>query len=380
MKISEILTEEVELGKKHLTHPEDLAAFYGTEGANFALNAIIETVKNPAKITIKYDGYPAIVWGYDINGKFIAVDKHMFDKKDGTGRQIFSPEQFINYDRARGVDRSGLHSAIQNAWAGLQQSTPKQPGFYWGDMLFGAPLQPQQIGDKLQYVFKANPRGLTYNIDANSDLGKILQGKTVGIAVHQFIPADSTTAENAVSLDGTLGKLSPKGNVAIIPAKLPITPQLKLSAKQINFAKSVINKNAAAVDNFFATLPISQNTWIGSLIGPFINQDIIKNNNFNNLTKRSYQFVLAKAPSNKMRTTLEPWLQQQQQGLAGMWAMWAAIFNLKNALIPQLEQAAQTSPVKGYLDTGVESQEGYVSSGVKFVDRTGFSAQIHAKR
>lgn len=380
MRIIEIINEEVQVGKKHLTHPEDLAAFYGTEGANFALNAILNTVKNPTKITIKYDGYPAIVWGYDNNGRFIVVDKHMFDKKDGSGRQIFSANDFVNYDRARGIDRSGLHNAIANAWQGLQSSTPKTPGFYWGDMLFGTQLQPQKIGDRNMFVFKANPRGLTYNIDADSDLGKVLQGKSVGIAVHQFIPATSSTAEDAVSLDGTLGNLKPSGDVAIIPAKLPITPQLKLTAKQINFVKTTINANAAAVNQFFATMPISQNTWIGSLIGPFINQEMIKNNNLNDLTKRSYKFVIDKAPSNRMKATLEPWLQEQQKGLAGMWTMWAAIYNLKNSLIPQLEQAAQASPVKGYLDTGVESQEGYVSSGVKFVDRTGFSAQIHAKR
>ena len=119
---------------------------------------------------------------------------------------------------------------------------------------------------------------------------------------------------------------------------------------------------------------------IASLVGPFINQELIRNSNLNDITKRSYKFILDKAPSNRMRSVLEPWLQQQQQGLAAMWAMWAALFNCKNILIPQLEQAAQASPVKGYLDTGVESQEGYVSSGVKFVDRLGFSAQIHAKR
>lgn len=380
MRISEIINEEVQVGKKHLTHPEDLAAFYGTEGANFALNAIINTVKTPAKITIKYDGYPAIVWGYDQNGRFIFVDKHMFDKKDGTGRQIFSPEDFIRYDTARGADRGDLHAAISNAWNSLKQSTPRTPGFYWGDMLFGKPLQPQTVGDRSVYIFKANPRGLIYNIDAASDLGKILQGKSVGIAVHQFIPATSVTAEDAVSLDGTLGNLKPKGNVAIIPAKLPVTPELKLDKKQINFVKANIKSNAAAVNALFSSMPIAQNTWIGLLIGPFINQEMIKTGNLNDLVNRSYKFVINKAPSDRMRATLGPWLQQQQQGLAAMWSMWAALYNLKNILIPPLEQAAQASPVKGYLDTGVESQEGYVSSGVKFVDRTGFSAQIHAKR
>ena len=174
--------------------------------------------------------------------------------------------------------------------------------------------------------------------------------------------------------------MKPTGNVAIIPAKLPITPKLQLNAKQINFTKAVINNNKQAVEELFNTLPISQNTWIGTLVGPFINQEVIAKRNLNDLVERSKEFIIMKAPSNKMKATLQPWLEQNTAGLAAMWTMWGALFNLKNIVIPQLEQAAQASPVKGYLDTGQESQEGYVSAGVKFVDRLGFSAQIHGKR
>lgn len=379
MKIHEIIKEAVELGKKHLTHPEDLAAYYGTEGANFALNAIVNTVKSPAKITIKYDGYPALVWGYDQNGRFILVDKHMFDKKDGTGRQIFSPQDFINYDNARGAERPTLHAGIVTAWDSIKQSTPKTPGFYWGDTLFTQPLNPIKIGDKNVFQFKANPWGLLYKIDADSDVGKLITNKPVGIAVHQFIPANQT-AEEAISLEGTLGKLRPTGNVAIIPAKMPVTPILTLDKRMITFVEGVINQNAASTDQLFSSMPINPKTWIGTLISPFINQQMIATRNLNDVVKRSYEFVLAKAPSNKMRNELEPWLQNNQQGLASMWLMWGALFNLKNVLIPQLEEAAKSSPVKGYLDTGVESQEGYVSQGVKFVDRLGFGSQIHSKR
>ena len=87
----EIVTED----KGHLDHPEDLVFLGDLQGANRALDAIQKTVKTPDTVTIKWDGYPALIFGRGVNGKFSIMDKHMFNKKDGTGRQVFSPEQFI---------------------------------------------------------------------------------------------------------------------------------------------------------------------------------------------------------------------------------------------------------------------------------------------
>ena len=49
-------------------------------------------------------------------------------------------------------------------------------------------------------------------------------------------------------------------------------------------------------------------------------------------------------------------------------------------VVKQLEQAAKSSPVKGYLQDGTETQEGFVAQGLKFVDRMGFSRQNLAGR
>ena len=46
--------------KGHLDHPEDLVFLGGSQGANDAVNAIVNTVKKPKTITIKWDGYPAL--------------------------------------------------------------------------------------------------------------------------------------------------------------------------------------------------------------------------------------------------------------------------------------------------------------------------------
>ncbi len=118
--INNVITED----KGHLDHPEDLIFLRGVGGANQAVQAMADTVTNPDKVTIKWDGYPALIFGRNSNGKFTILDKHMFNKKDGSGRQVFSPEQFAQYDQARGVNRSDLHQLIAQIW----------PVTHWLDM------------------------------------------------------------------------------------------------------------------------------------------------------------------------------------------------------------------------------------------------------
>ena len=64
-------------------------------------------------------------------------------KADGSGRAIYSPAQFIEYDRLRGVERSGLASIIPAIWPGLATASKGTTGYYWGDLLFSQPLENQ---------------------------------------------------------------------------------------------------------------------------------------------------------------------------------------------------------------------------------------------
>jgi hypothetical protein len=194
--------------KGHLDHPEDLIFLGGSEGANRAIQSIIATVNNPATVTIKWDGYPALIFGRNSSGKFSIMDKHMFNKKDGTGRQVFSPEQFVQYDQARGVERDSLWPIINEIWPGLEKASKGAKGYYWGDLLFHQPLNDQNGS----YVFKANPNGITYKVDANSSVGQLMGGKRAGIAVHQYIDPNAMTTDDAVTLNGNIGQL--KNNIS----------------------------------------------------------------------------------------------------------------------------------------------------------------------
>ena len=118
-KIDKIVVTEA---KGHLDHPEDLIFLGDEQGARQAVQAIEQTIQQPGTVTIKWDGYPALIFGRGADGKFSIMDKHMFNKRDGTGRQVFSPKEFRAYDEARGVNRGDLYKIIDAVWPGLEAS------------------------------------------------------------------------------------------------------------------------------------------------------------------------------------------------------------------------------------------------------------------
>ena len=367
--ISNVITED----KGHLDHPEDLIFLRGTQGANQAVQAMADTVAKPEKVTIKWDGYPALIFGRNSNGKFSILDKHMFNKKDGSGRQVFSPEQFAQYDMARGVNRSDLHQLIAQIWPGLAKSD-RSKGYYWGDLLFSKPLVEQNG----LYTFKANPKGITYTVDANSELGKFLDGKNSGIVVHGYIPPDALTTDQSTPLDGTIGNLKNNSDVAILPAKMPITPNLKLNSALFKKAQSTIAKYGQAVEQLMTTAPQARNTF-NQLFTTYINKRIVAGD-LNDLYAGFIEYVQSRPMTDKMREKISQHLEANKAGVVGAFTIWVAIYNLKMNIVDQLNKAAKTAPVKGYLDDGTQTQEGFVSHGLKFVDRMGFSRQNLAGR
>jgi hypothetical protein len=360
-------------GKGHLDHPEDLVILSDVAGANQAINSILATAKNPKTITIKWDGYPALIFGHGPDRKFSIMDKHMFNKKDLSGRKVYSPEQFIEYDRARGVDRGELNNIITNIWAGLQKASEGTQGYYWGDMLFGQPLKEQNG----LYKFKANPNGIAYTVDADSEIGKLITGKTAGIAVHQFIPADAATTDESTPLNGSIGQLKNNSDVAIIPSAMPIVPSVKLDQGLVNNAKSAVKQYGNAVKKLMQA-PQARNTF-NQLFTTYINKKIVSGDLIN-LASDFMDYFESRPMTPSMKQKLSDHINANKAGIEGLFNIWVAVYNLKNQVVEQLAKQAEQSPVKGYLQSGQQSQEGFVSNGLKFVDRMGFSRQNLAGR
>jgi hypothetical protein len=355
--------------KGHLDHPEDLIILLGVNGANNAINAIVNTAQNPKAITIKWDGYPALIFGRGPNNKFSIMDKHMFNRKDGMGRKIYSPEAFAEYDRQRGVNRAELTNLIRNIWPGLQKASKGTKGYYWGDLLFSNSLKDQ----KGVYKFKANPNGITYTVDTGSDVGQLLTNKIAGIAVHQYISPDAMSTDDAQSLDGTLGDLVNNSNVAIVPSAMPILPNISLDKSLVADAKKKISKYGRAVEQLLNTAPQARSSF-NQLFTTYINKKIVSNN-LSDLSNDFLNYFESRPMTASMKQKLADHLNNNKEGIVGLFTIWAAIYQLKMNLVEQLNQAAEQSPVKGYLQSGQQSQEGFVSQGLKYVDRLGFSRQ-----
>jgi hypothetical protein len=159
---------------------------------------------------------------------------------------------------------------------------------------------------------------------------------------------------------------------------MPNTPKLAINTKLVNKANSDIKKYGAAVDQLMNTAPQAANAFKG-LFTVYINKKIVSGD-LNNLVDGFMEFFNSRPMTDAMRTKLTQHLEANKAGLVGAFTIWASLYQLKMSVVDQLNKAAEASPVKGYLQDGTQTQEGFVANGLKFVDRMGFSRQNLAGR
>jgi hypothetical protein len=322
------------------------------------------------------------------------MDKHMFNKGTNShARYIHSPQAFIQYDIDRGAERTDLAQMIPNIWTELEQLTPKKQGYIWGDVLFTKPLTPHKDG---LYHFKPNPKGIAYTVEVNSPTAKkYFDGKKAGIVVHQSLDVNAENTDDFAtkhSLNGTTGGMKEGKYLSILPAAMPQTPELALDKQLYNTAKNSIASNGSGMDAFFRNVPKTDkgHTPIYELLTMYIN-DKVRNRNLQNLTADFLPFVANRAKIGKLSKSMakqllgytDPetnkhvpgYIETNIDGLKDILQVWIDIYNFKMSLVPQLDKAAESAPVQGYLSDGTKSQEGFVSHGVKLINRLGFSAQ-----
>jgi hypothetical protein len=356
-KLSRIETVLSESEGGHIPHPED-SIFTGSSEATKALQAMVLSVKDPRSITLKLDGKIALIFGRDATGKFIVVDKHMFAKKDGSGRCIYSPEDFYKYDMERGANRSDLYTELQSLWPNLEKAYGNENGYlYWGDLLFSKPLS--ESGGFL--TFKGNPKGINYQVDIHSKIGKFLSGKESAIAVSKYLPSSATTLTESHSLNGGIGRLQNNSNCAILSSGLPMVPKLSLPNDIVNDISQTIANNKKLCDS------ILKNRKLSGLFQTFINRKV-RSGDLRNLTGDFDSYASSKGIDQNI-------LIDNDAAIKAVFEVWLKLYNCKQRLVQQLASYESNIPIKGYLNDGTPSQEGYVSNGYKFINRLGFSRQ-----
>ena len=362
MRIAEVLNESILLEAKNprTPHPED-SVFNGIGAARDAVNSMYYVIENPETLTIKWDGFPALIFGYNDKVQFTVSDKYMFDK----GQEYLgtSPKFWQEYDASRGKSRPDLYPKLNSIWNGLKAAVGSSKGFFWGDLMWADQLQNQN--GKL--VFK--PNTVTYAVPANSDLGKTIAGTKGGVAVHQYF-SDITSTPSPWNSQGLTGNRevailtpnmgidfalsAPKGEVSKVNRALSQNSQLDAFLGGMDgVARAALQKYLGHIATNQTNLPIEQ--WLQ-----------------NNVSAKQYRFLIGDG---------DGYLVQNKDQLDALFELYFAIAGLKNNLSDQLENQVQ----------GVEQSindrpggEGFVFNTpnglVKLVNRGGFSAAHFGKK
>jgi hypothetical protein len=92
------------------------------------------------------------------------------------------------------------------------------------------------------------------------------------------------------------------------------------------------------------------------------------------------QFVQSRPFTETMKAKLLAYLPTKKNEVKAAFIIWVQLYKLKMLVVDQLAKQAEVGPIKGYLQDGTQTQEGFVSNNLKFVDRMGFSRQNLAGR
>jgi Family of unknown function (DUF6267) len=375
MKIREIITESRRLVEGRIVHPEDMIIDGGIQGAQQAVAGLAAIAKGQEPTTIKWDGFPALVFGRNVDGQLVVADKHMFEKKSGEGR-VTSAQAFQQYDVNRGADRADLYGKVNVLWPALEKVIPRNfRGYYMGDLLYAGKQEPV----KGVYTFK--PNTVTYRVRADSAIGKKIEKSLAGIAVHTFI---ADIGEPDQPLQG-LGDLPDSGPIWFVTGEMKL-PKVSIDTKAVGEANSVINKYAGAVTKFIADLNAMKAKGVLSAISPYITSRIASGS-FDNMLSGFYEFLPTKLSAAAQAKLLGDkndgfLFTQGRQGLEGIFAIWVTVYNLKMNIKQQIDAGMGGSDVQASIGNE-PGHEGYVVGGgedkFKLIDRLGFSRANFAK-
>lgn len=197
MRAHEILTEAK---NPHLAHAEDLLFDRGYIGARDALN-LFAGVRNMlskgrgkrGKVTVKFDGAPAIFTGIDpADGKFFVGTKAALSKMPKMIKSLSDIKKF--YADAP----EGLTTKLEAAFINLKKLGIKN--VLQGDLMFVSDsLSHQNIGGQDYIVF--TPNTITYAVEVGSELAGKIERAKFGIVFHTAYEGGATLGQSEKTFD-----------------------------------------------------------------------------------------------------------------------------------------------------------------------------------
>ena len=379
-----LLTEAKNL---HMEHIEDEIINSGAEGVDAVreyitgLLDLLDGSDSQSKLTVKWDGAPAIICGTNPkNGRFFVGTKSVFAQRS---KAAYTPTQIRSFYQGQLADK------LENAFIYLKRLNIKQ--VLQGDLMFDDNIK-QDDGQAISF----QPNTIVYKVDAGTELYQTIKRARIGIAFHttyvgnDFASMDAQFGADISKLNSTADVWVDDATVKNVSGTVTMTKaeqlELSLAIKRLN-PESVAGSVWSAMQSnseFINTFKIFINSEIKRGAGITKPVDIL--NKFATFYRARKEKELAGLKMDKAKQTRIEQIKNQlqflndnKQGLVTMLTMYNQTIKAKNIILNKLKNAQQIGTFKR-TDKGLEvtDPEGFVAinqggNAVKLVDRLAFS-------
>lgn len=395
MRLRQFLTEAVNV---HLYHIEEDIIRNGLVGAKSAVNYLNGLVNmmggdtsNQVRVTVKWDGAPAIICGRDpLNGKFFVGTKSVFNANTPKVNYTFQ-------DIDRNHPDKGLNKKLKYAHRYLERLNI--PGVVQGDLMFTpGDIKPERIDGEAYLTF--TPNTITYAVQKGSKLYDQITKAKIGIVFHTQYSGD--TLQNMDAEFGVdVGEFGQDPNVWYDDAYFKdMTGTATFTSDEVRSLKTQI----AQIDQLIEQVPmplwmkLSTNKEFTTYMMQFINQQVRQGKLAGNAKQMMQQFLnyyrdvqaqakeklktdKAKDKRDQMVAVMGKLFTDNMEGVLKILQIHNQTISIKNSILKQINTVKATKQfIKTDQGFQVTNPEGYVAidndgQAVKLVDRLTFSKQ-----
>jgi len=395
MRFNQFLKEDVNV---HLYHIEEDIIRNGLVGAKSAVNYLTGLVNmmggdtsNRVRVTVKWDGAPAIICGRDpLNGKFFVGTKSVFNAKIPKVNYTFN-------DIDRNHPEKGLNKKLKYAHRYLEKLNI--PGVVQGDLMFTpGDLIPERIDGEAYLTF--TPNTITYAVQKGSKLYDRITKAKVGIVFHTQYTGDSLQDMDA-QFGVDVGEFGQDSNVWYDDAYFKdMTGTATFTSDEVRSLKMQI----AQIDQLIEQVPmplwmkLSTNKDFVTYMLQFINSQVRQGKMGGNPKQMMQQFLnyyrdvqaqakeklktdKAKEKRDQMVAVMGKLFSDNMEGVLKILQIHNQTVAMKSAILKQINSIKSTKQfIKTDQGFEVTNPEGYVAidndgQAVKLVDRLTFSKQ-----
>jgi len=382
----------------HLEHLEDEIINNGLTGAKTAvrfLNSLKKMLngvgKGSTKITVKWDGAPAVFAGTNPeNGKFFVATKSLFNK---------TPK--INYTNADIASNHGSEGPTDKLKVALKH-LPKlgMKGIFQGDIMFTKEdLVEEEVDGVMSVVF--TPNTISYAVPADSKLASTIRKASIGVVWHTSY-SGKTIAGLKASFGVDASKFKTTKNVWSEDAGVKnVSKVAGLKKSGIKQLEAKINQVKGAIKKaggFFNVLAKEKTILsLGGQLKIFFNSKIREGMQLSDTKKLVIEFnkyyvdrMTKEIASKKREDTKKKFKKIQDAATKELrkykteiYFAFATYLAIKEAKMIVVDQLNKIEGIGTFLKTPkgfeVTAPEGYVAinaksgKAVKLVDRLGFS-------